>query len=243
MTTQPTPTHSSPAPIGAIALLLLACILYFFFMLPVLDNMSGSDPSGSGGEGRYAAAWSQFFAIVFGGSLWIVLGILLLIGRAKGEMPRRAAIVTGFLFPLSGIAAGIAVEQSYVYPGGWSFLVPVLQPPLIALYAMWARLPAIHTALQPKITSSIMLGMIGVLAMAPLPLSYLDQQQAPARWARQKEQSEAEAAKLAAEWEKQKQTDEDKFQQLTPDSRCVTTSTPCISPIPIRKEPPAMNKP
>lgn len=225
VTTQPNPTHvspASPAPIGAVALLLLACILYFFFMFPVLDSMSGGDPSASGGEGRYAAAWSQFFAIVFGGSLWVVLGLLLLIGRSRGEMPRRAAIAAGCLFPLSGIAIGIAVDQSYAYPGGWSFLVPVLQPPLIAFYAMWARLSAIHTVLRPGMTSAILLGMVGVLTIATVPLSYLDRLQAPARWARQKEQSEALAAKLAAEWakqkQKQKQDEEDKFQKLTPDS-------------------------
>jgi hypothetical protein len=214
VTTQPSPTQT--APIGAIALLLLAAILYFLFMFPVLDNMSGGDPAASGGEGRYAAAWSQLFALLFGGSLWAVLGLLLLLGRTKGEMPHWAAILAGLLFPLSGIAAAIAVEQSYVYPGGWSFLVPVLLPPLIALYAMWARLPAIHAALQPEITSSIMLGMIGALTIAPFPLSSLDQLQAPARWARQKEQSEALAATRAAEWASQKHEDDDKFQQLTP---------------------------
>jgi len=107
----PQPSPAQTAPIGAVALLLLACILYFLFMFPVLDNMSGGTPSASGGEGRYAPAWSRLFALLFGGSLWTVLGILLLIGGAKGEMPRWAAILAGFLFPLSGIAAGIAVAH------------------------------------------------------------------------------------------------------------------------------------
>ena len=96
MTTQPSPAQT--APIGAVALLPLACILYFLFMFPVLDNMSGGDPAASGGEGRYAAAWSQLFALLFGGSLWAVLGLLLVIGGTRGEMPRWAAILAGFLF-------------------------------------------------------------------------------------------------------------------------------------------------
>src|SRR5438046_3634768 len=106
--------------------------------------MPGVDPAGYGGEGRMAQAFSQIYALGAGILLWILLGVLLLTGWINGEMPRWAAIGTGFLFPLSGIAAFLAVGVAYSYPGGWLVVVPALLPPLITLYALWAHLPALR---------------------------------------------------------------------------------------------------
>jgi hypothetical protein len=215
MTTQPSPPPSPP--VGAIALLLLACVLYIL-MLAAIIGMPGGDPGGYGGEGRLAAALSELYALVVGGLLWITLAGLLTIAALNGEMPRWAMIAAIVLYPLSGIAALAAGDLSYSYPGGWLVLVPALLPPLLALYAMWARLPTLHAVLRPDRTSAALLGAVGVVIVATLPLAYVDELLFPARLARQQAQAETLIAEREAEWTKLKQEDAAKFQQLTPDS-------------------------
>jgi len=196
---------------------MLACVPYLV-MLTVLFTMPGGDPAGYGGEGRIAQAFSQIYALGSGALLWIVLGVLLLIGWVNGEMPRWAAIAAGILYPLSGIAAFVAAGLAYSYPGGWLVLVPALLPPLIALYALWAHLPTLHAVLRPNVTSAAALAAIAVVIVATLPLAYVDELQFPARLARQQEQMEAASAKREADWASLKQENEARFQALTPDS-------------------------
>src|SRR5947207_492547 len=100
-------------------------------------------------------------------------------------MPYWAKIAAAVLYPLSGIAALTAGGLSYSYPGGWLMLVVAVLPPLIALYAMWARLPALHTTFRPDVTSAVLLGAIGVVILATLPLAYVDELLFPGRLARQ----------------------------------------------------------
>jgi len=215
VSSQPSPPQSQP--VGAVALLLLACPLYILMLAAILGQ-PGGDPGSYGGEGRIATAFSQLYALIAGVPLWIVLGGLLLIGAIKGEMPRWAAIGAGVLYPLSGVAAFAAGALSYSYPGGWAVLVPAVLPPLIALYAMWARLPALHAVLRPDATSAALFGAIAAVTLATVPLAYVDELLLPARIARQQEKTEALIAERETAWAKLKQEDEAKFQRLTPDS-------------------------
>jgi len=196
---------------------MLACVPYLV-LLAVIFTMPGGDPSGYGGECRIAQAVSQLYALGAGILLWTLLGVLLLTGWINGEMPRWAAIAAGVLFPLSGVAAFLAVGVAYSYPGGWLVVVPALLPPLIALYALWAHLPALHEVLRPDVTSAAALAAIAVVIVATLPLAYVDELQFPARLARQQERMETESAKREADWASLKQENEAKFQALTPDS-------------------------
>ena len=50
--------------------------------------------------------------------------------------------------------------------------VPILVPPLIGLYGIWARFP--HARHRADVTSVVFCGAMLVLAIAPLPLAYLD---------------------------------------------------------------------
>ncbi len=215
MSVEPSPPRAPP--VGAIVLLMLACVPYFVMLAAIL-SMPGGDPGSYGGESNTAVAFSQLYALGSGVLLWIALGILLLLGWINGEMPRWAAIGAGVLYPLSGIAAFVAAGLAYSYPGGWVVLVPAVLPPLIALYAMWAHLPGLHAALRPEVTSAAGMAAITVAIVATLPLSYLDELQFPARIARQQEQGEAVIAKRDADWAALKQEDEARFQGLTPDS-------------------------
>jgi len=111
------------------------------------------------------------FAVFFTLMLWIVLAILLLAGGVAGEMQ----IVATILLLLSGVPASL--------------------PPLISLYAMWARLPALHAALPARVINVAIGGAILILTIAPLPLSVIDAATFPVR---QRQQEAAAAAKVAA---------------------------------------------
>jgi hypothetical protein len=215
MTTQPS-LPSSP-PIGAVAVVLLACPLYIV-MLAAIFAMPGGDPGSYGAEGSLAATLSALFALIFGGLLWIALAGLLTIGALYGDMPHWAKIAAAVLYPLSGIAALTAGGLSYSYPGGWLVLVVAVLPPLIALYAIWARLPALHTTFRPDVTSAVLLGAIGVVILATLPLAYVDELLFPGRLARQDAEAQALIAEREAEWARHRQEEGEKFRQLTPDS-------------------------
>jgi hypothetical protein len=160
-------------PIGSILLLIVAGVLYALMLVPLLDL--AANPLPMSGEGRYSAAWSGLFALLFGGLVWIILGILLWLGA----MPRWAGPVIGALHILAGLAGGFAIERIAKAPGGWLMLVPILLPPLIALFALWARLPTLHKALPPDPTSAVMIGAIALVIVAFVPLAAFDGQRGP----------------------------------------------------------------
>ena len=171
-------------PIAAALLLVVACFLDLGMMGSISD-LGSTDPAGRGmGLG---------FGEMFGLALWILLGILLIVGAVKGEMPIWAAIAAVILVPASAIAAAFATEF-IEYHTGWQILVPALLPPLIAFYAMWALLPRIHGALPPIMTSAIVWGAVLILSLALLP-RYTAEAIATAERATQREsENKAQAA-------------------------------------------------
>src|SRR5271170_1551499 len=90
-----------------------------------------------GGEAAFSDAIASLFLTV---TLWIVLALLLVNGALMGEMPRWSAIVAVMLVPLSGVAAFVAIDICSRHIQ-WAIAFPTTLPPLIAAYAMWARLP------------------------------------------------------------------------------------------------------
>jgi hypothetical protein len=88
-------------------------------------------------------------------------------------MPPQALVAAAILLPLSGVATIYAADL-YASYAGWAIVVPALLPPLIALYAMWMRLPVLHAALPAKIINAAAWGAILVLTIAPLRLSAVD---------------------------------------------------------------------
>jgi hypothetical protein len=122
-------------PYGALALLAVAAVLYV-----ALLATAAAPPRG--GEERISQDYAGFLLTLL---LWIVLALLLLVGGLMGRMPRSAALSATALHPLSGIAAFVALDAVSRNIGG-AILFIVLLPPLIAAYALWARLPQLHEA-------------------------------------------------------------------------------------------------
>lgn len=138
-------------PAGTIALLSLAVVLYAA-MMSCLADAPGGDAFGRG----LALAYAAFIGAV----LWVVLTALLIVAGIKGRMPVWAALGLVVLLPLSCGAVWMAGDA--VGRGDTSaFWVAALLPPLFALYALRARLPALHTR------SAVLGAAIVLLTAAP----------------------------------------------------------------------------
>lgn len=168
-----------PAPriafIGALPLLGLAGLLYLGMLRdivpsPAREFIQRGEPASNAIE----RGLTELVAFVLIFLLWIVLAILVFRrGSNSQKVPPLALVAAAILLPLSGIAA-ICAADLYASYAGWAIVVPALLPPLIALYAMWMRLPALQAALPAKIINAAAWGAILLLTIAPFPLSVID---------------------------------------------------------------------
>src|SRR3974390_3025397 len=186
--------QSPPAPATlpnfwpAAMLFLLACVPYFS-MIDFISGMRCCDPDNNGGLSRYFSWTAKEFAgvleLLFAFNV-ILLGILLAFLLIRPVMRRstsgHAAPWESFgafiLFPLSLFSSVYALGLYERYHG-WAIAVPILVPPLIGLYGMWARFP--HARHDADVTSAVFWGAMLVLTIAPLPLASLDARTYPDR--------------------------------------------------------------
>jgi hypothetical protein len=96
--------------------------------------------------------------------------------------------------------------------------VPALLPPLIALYALWARLPSLHATLRAGATSAVLGGAIVLLTLAPLVAATRAALPDPARDARLAEAGRANEERMAMEASQAREREEAEFASLGPDS-------------------------
>jgi hypothetical protein len=195
-------------PVGAVLLAVLASLLYCA-QLAVLHDAGHSDAAGD--------SLTDAFIALFSFALWVVLVGLMLVALKNGKMPIWAAIGALFLLPLSGYASFTAANL-YARYHGWVFVVPALVPPVIVLYALWIRIPALVKALSETIASALAGCAIVALIAASIWASHLDEIAAPARQAAQQaayESMRAEEERVSAE---NRARDEAKFAALGPDS-------------------------
>lgn len=198
-------TAPTKPPIGAILVLVLAGLLYAGMMAALSDLHHG----GNDAMGR---ALDAGFALIFGIGLWLLLAALLLIGGIRGAMPEWSAMVAAVLWATSAVSAAIALD--FIERDGSYLIVPGLLPPVIAAYAMWARLVGLHRLLPPLPTSVAAWVAVAAIAAAPLPRYFVEQHE---RHVVAEEQAVEAERQAAAEAEKQRQNLE-RFEKLTGDS-------------------------
>ena len=155
----PSPTQRS-WPIGLL-LLAVAGVLYVLMLANALYQPSG------GGEARIEAAIEGLFLTA---ALWIALAIMIIVGAAMGSMPGWAGGLAGILVPASGVANFTAVDMCSRHMP-WAIVFPLLLPPLIAFYALWAGWPRLHAALPAERTSVAVWASIFVLSVATFVLA------------------------------------------------------------------------
>ena len=195
-------------PVGTIVLLVVAAVLYAGMMSCLADS-TGGDAFGRG--------LAQAFAAFLGGALWLVLAALLIVAAARGRMPLWAAIGAAILWPLSCVAVWMA-SDAYAAHDSSAIWVPALLPPLIALYALWARLPSLHATLRPGVTSAVLGGAIAFLTLAPLVAATRAALPDPARDARLEEAAKANEERMAMEARQAREREEAQFASLGPDT-------------------------
>jgi hypothetical protein len=178
-------------------------------MMSCLADASNSDAFGRG----LALAYGAFLGI----ALWIVLAVLLIIAAANGRMPVWAILGLLILVPLSCIAAWLAGD-AYGRGDRSAIWVPALLPPLFALYALWARLPTLHTTLRAVPTSAVLGAAIALLTLAPLVAMMRAALPDPARDARLEEAGKAQEEQRARDRQAQLEREEAQFARLGPDS-------------------------
>jgi hypothetical protein len=196
------------ASVGTIVLLVLAALLHAA-MLGCLADAPNADAFGQ--------AIVLLYAAFLGAVLWLVLAALLLIAVARGRMPLWATLAMVVLWPLSAVAVWMAGD-AYSRGDSASIWVPALLPPLFALYALWARLPALHATLRAGTTSAMFAGAIAVLAVTPMVTATRAALPDPARDARLAEAGKAQEERMARERQAALDRQEAQFARLSPDS-------------------------
>src|SRR5204862_5532360 len=145
-------------PVATILLLLLASVLYAPMLACFIDAPNGD---------AFGRSLALAYGAVLAGLLWLVLAALLIIAAVQGRMPIPARIGAVVLWPLSCVAVWMAAD-AHGDGDASAIWVPALLPPLIALYALWARLPALHATFRAGVTSIVLGGAIAFLILAPL---------------------------------------------------------------------------
>lgn len=148
------------APLGLFLLFAVATALYLLLLVNGVGPINCGAPA-------FGDAFAALFLTV---GLWLVLAAMLVVAAIPGAMPRWAAILAFVVTPLSGIAAFIAIDMvsRCIF---WAIVFPAALPPLLAFYALWARLPRLHATLPAQQTSLAIWGVVVGLTAAPLVLA------------------------------------------------------------------------
>ncbi len=143
---------------GFVVVLLVTCLLFVITAATISDSRS-SDAAGNAMSGALAA--------MFAGALWIALAVLLVMAAAAGAMVSWAPWALFGLVPAALIAFFLAM--GHFGEGDESALIVVMAlPPLLMLYAAWARFPALHGVFKPASTSAVLLSLVGVLSIGAI---------------------------------------------------------------------------
>jgi lipoprotein NlpI len=194
---------------GAMVVLLVVAILLYAFTLanaaeaPYLESI----------DQGLAAIYAMIGTVL----LWIVLGALLIMAAAGGAMPGWAGLAALLLHPLSGVAAVTALVMltDTSRAPHWPIGVLIALPPLLALYAVWARQPRLHATLPANAISGAVLGAVLVVSIGLLGyVTTRDMQASRQAVIDRREYS----ARLAAEQLAKQQANLARFQRLTDDS-------------------------
>jgi hypothetical protein len=203
--------------VGSFWLLAAAIVLYVPWILAVVAAPAWNEPGSGSGEARYSEAWGTLFVLLFGFPLWLALGGLILLAWRKGLAPRAWTLASGIFYLFAASATYGAVQTYFAWPGGWSILVPALLPPLLALYGIGVRVPALAAGWM-RLVPAVALGAVAIVAFAAIPLAFIDPVGYPARLAEERQRWEIKFAQRDADLMDKARQWEAGIQKLGPDS-------------------------
>ncbi len=202
---------------GSYLLLVAATLLYIPWLAALVAAPPWSAPGGASGEAGMSEAWAELFAFAFGTPLWLALAGLLWLAWRKGHAQQAWAAASGMIYALSLIATLFAAGTYITWPGGWSIYVAALLPPLLALYGVSARSPALAAG-RFRFVPAFALGAAALVELSALPFAYLDPIGYPARLVEERRRWDAVFAKRNAESEARAIKWEQDIGKLGPDS-------------------------
>ncbi len=97
-------------------------------------------------------------------ALWVLVAALLVLGGARGWMPRWAAMGGCVLMPAAAWASWRCLGEA---ASPWAIPILAALPAISSLYAFWAHFPVLHRALRPTAISLLALGSVAVLSVVP----------------------------------------------------------------------------
>jgi hypothetical protein len=212
----PAARPAQPSP-GGLLLLALACLPYVILvgMLPDATDFPGE----GGGEAQMGWGFQQFWDY----TTWAVILTLLWLALWRASL---AGGISGGAVPVLVLAAGaamlFAIAQSFEQPGPWLPLVPILLPPVMAVYALWGCLPVLSgwlaSGLQRTKIDRAATGLIVALSLMVIPLWLLDDASYPRRLERHRAELAAADVAARAAGEQEDRALRAKFARLGPDS-------------------------
>jgi hypothetical protein len=145
-----------------LSVLLLTAVLWAGFVGNA-TTLTGSDPAGN--------ALTQAFAFLLGLVVWALLAVLLLIAGIAGKMPWWAKLAAFVLHPASCCAAlaTLSTLSHSQTPASWPLVVPILAPPLMLAYAVWAYFPALGAGVPGSVAGGATWGGVLILSLLPWP--------------------------------------------------------------------------
>jgi len=120
--------------------------------------------SAGGGDAAFGQAVESLFATI---GLWIALVVLLIAAGVSGEMRRWAIFAAVFLMPFSGAATFAAIDMCSRHIK-WAIVFPLVLPLVIAVYALWIRLPRLRAIASAEHASTVAWALVLVVSGAAL---------------------------------------------------------------------------
>ena len=211
----PMDTNRNGATVAGVLVPLIPAALFYAIVLLCLSEVHVTQYGGGGGEARLSEGLTQLWLTVSGVMLWVMLGLQLWFTRNAAAVPVWVGKAVLPLYLLSAAASAFAIGAMFQSVGGRSWVVPVLLPPLLSLYAAWAGLPLLRRLLAPEIASAVLLGPAALLIVAAVPLAMLDSIEAPRNAARIEAQRDAVRQRERDELDREIAEDRVRYRNLT----------------------------
>ena len=141
-------------PVGFLIILAMAALAFALLLHDAFRYRAG------GGDAVLSAAFTIIYDVLM---VWTALVVLTAVAAIQGDMPASGWIAALALMPASGAATAAAIDLA-TRGGRWALVVPCVLPPLITLYATWARLPRMRAALPAKAATYGVWGVVLVLS-------------------------------------------------------------------------------
>jgi hypothetical protein len=133
--------------------------------MSIVNNLLTLTNTDAAGQGL-----AVVFTFMITVALWILLALALILAWQKAALPTWSSWAAFLLLPAS-CAATLAVISLFAHRDSvrWMIIVPVLAPPLLMVFTMWASLPGLRMLVPAPLTAGVTWGVLLILSCLPWP--------------------------------------------------------------------------